>query len=214
VADSYYVFSRNDGLQNHFVYYTQKTLRSEPQLLLDPNTFSKDGTVSLAGISFSEDGKHMAYGISESGSDWQSWKVMQVDGRKTLDDELSWIKYNGPSASGWTHDTRAFFYSRFPESKDKKSEKASLNMKLYYHVVGTKQADDKLIHEEPAQPKWGMGGEVTDDGRYLIITIDDGTTSGKNRIVYRDLKEDPPSGRGIAYELIDKHDSDTTLRPQ
>lgn len=111
---SYYVFSKNNGLQNQYAYYTQETLKSEPKLLLDPNTWSKDGTVSLAGAEFSEDGKLLAYGVSESGSDWNTWKVMEVAGRKVLTDELRWIKFSGAS---WSHDGKGFYYSRFPASK-------------------------------------------------------------------------------------------------
>jgi prolyl oligopeptidase len=109
-----YVFSKNDGLQNHAVYYTQETLDAAPTLLFDPNQWSKDGTVAPAGLSFSEDGKYLAYGVSKAGSDWAIWKVMHVESRKELGDELRWIKFSGIS---WTNDDKGFFYSRFPEPK-------------------------------------------------------------------------------------------------
>src|SRR5262249_19163448 len=104
----FYVFAKNDGLQNHFVYYTQDTLKSEPKVLLDPNLWSKDGTVALADFEFSEDGKYVAYGVAEAGSDWNTWKVMEVGSRTLLDDQLKWVKFSNVS---WTHDGKGFFYS-------------------------------------------------------------------------------------------------------
>jgi prolyl oligopeptidase len=197
---SFYVFSKNDGLQNQFVYYTQKTLKSEPKLLIDPNTWSKDGTVSMAGMEFSEDGKYVAYGKSESGSDWNVWKVMNVDSRETQADELRWMKFSGVS---WTHDNKGFFYSRYPAPKEGEKTKSSpVDMKLYYHLLGTPQSDDKLVYELPAEPKWSINADVTEDGAYLIVSVGDGTTSRKNRIVYKNLKEN-----GKLIELIDNHKS-------
>jgi prolyl oligopeptidase len=196
-----YVFSKNDGLQNQSVYYTQETLESPPQVLLDPNNWSKDGTVALAGMAFSEDGKYLAYGVSESGSDWASWKVMHVESRKPLTDELRWIKFGGAS---WTHDDQGFFYSRFPEPRaGEKYQGLPLNMKLYYHRLGTPQSEDVLVYHRPEEPKWTIGGAVTDDGRYLLIEIGDGTTSRKNRVVYKDLNEP----YGLPVDLIDNFDS-------
>ena len=198
---TYYVFSKNDGLQNHAVYYTQDTLNSEPKKLLDPNAWSKDGTVALAGMAFSEDGKYLAYGTSEAGSDWNTWKVLHVASRKLLADELRWVKFSGAS---WTHDGKGFFYSRFPEPKaGEKFQGLPLDMKLYYHRTGTPQSEDVLVYQRPDQPSWTLGGDVSDDGRYLIISVSDGTTSRKNRVVYKDLNEP----FGLPIELIDNHES-------
>jgi prolyl oligopeptidase len=198
---TYYVFSKNDGLQNHAVYYTQDALKAEPKVLLDPNSWSKDGTIALAGMAFSEDGKYLAYGVAEAGSDWNTWKVMYVEGRKLLSDELRWVKFSGAS---WTHDGKGFFYSRFPEPKTgEKYQGLPLNMKLYYHRVGTPQSEDVLVYQRPDQPTWTLGGDVSDDGRYLIISVSDGTTSRKNRVVYKDLNEP----YGLPIELIDNHGS-------
>jgi prolyl oligopeptidase len=196
---SYYVFAKNDGLQNHAVFYTQETLTAEPKLLIDPNTWSEDGTVSLAGMAFSQDGKYLAYGISESGSDWNTWKVFHVASRKMLGDELRWIKFSGAS---WTHDGEGFFYSRFPEPPaDEKFQAVPLNMKLYFHRIGTPQCEDVLVYHRPDEPTWPVGGGISDDGRYLIISVGDGTTSCKNRVVYKDLNE----SYGLPVELIDNH---------
>jgi prolyl oligopeptidase len=196
-----YVFSKNDGLQNHSVYYTQETLKSQPKVLLDPNEWSKDGTVALSGLDFSDDGAYLAYGVSDAGSDWNTWKVMHVPSRKILGDEIRWVKFSNIS---WTHDDKGIFYSRYPEpKKGAKFQGLPLNQKLYYHRLGTPQSEDVLVYHRPEQPKWSVTGGVSDDGRYLVIYIGDGTTSRKTRIVYKDLNEP----YGLPVDLIDNHDS-------
>ena len=102
---AYYYF-KNDGLQNQDVLYRLESLDAEPEVLIDPNTWSKDGTVALAGAAFSDDGKHLAYGIQDAGSDWRTWRVMTIAGGKVLDDELKWVKFSGVS---WTRDSKGFF---------------------------------------------------------------------------------------------------------
>ncbi|MGL6076699.1 MAG: prolyl oligopeptidase family serine peptidase [Fimbriiglobus sp.] len=200
-----YFFSRNDGLQNQSVLYVQDQLDGPSRLLLDPNTLTKDGTVALAGFAVSDDAKYAAYGLAEAGSDWNVWRVMDVATGKTLADELRWIKFSSVS---WTSDSRGFFYARFPEPKEGQAfQSLNVNMKLYYHRLGTPQSDDVLVYHRPDQPKWGVGGSVTDDGRYLVISVNDGTTSRKSRIMVRDLMEP----MGIAQELIDHHDNKWNL---
>jgi len=195
-----YLFSKNNGLQNQSVLYIQDTLDSEPRLLLDPNAWSKDGTVALAGTAVSDDGKYAAYGRSESGSDWQTWGVLDVATGKPLSDELKWVKFSGAS---WTADGKGFFYSRFPEpTGEGKFQSLNENQTLYYHRVGTPQSDDVLVYKRPDHPKWNVGGEVSEDGRYLIISIGDGTTSRKVRVAYRDLLEP----YALPVDLIDNHD--------
>jgi prolyl oligopeptidase len=116
-----------------------------------------------------------------------------------LTDELRWIKFSGAS---WTHDNKGFFYSRFPEPKaGEKFQGSPVEMKLFYHLVGAPQSEDKLIYERPDEPKWTIGGDVSEDGRYLIISVSDGTTSRKNRVLYKDLND--PKSAPIA--LIDNH---------
>src|SRR6185295_7304737 len=107
-----YFYSRNGGLQNQSVIYTVTSLAAQPEVLLDPNTLSADGTVALSGMSISDDGKLMAYSLSASGSDWQEWKVRDVETRKDLNDDLKWVKFSGAS---WTPDNKGFFYSRYDE---------------------------------------------------------------------------------------------------
>lgn len=196
----YYVFSKNDGLQNQSVLYVQESLESEPRLLLDPNTLTKDGTVALAGTAFSDDGTKMAYGLAAAGSDWQTWHVMDVTTGRKLPDELKWVKFSGAS---WTHDGAGFFYSRFPEPKAGDTFQAlNTHQKLYYHKLGTPQSDDVLVYERPDNPKWSVGGGVTDDGKYLVISIGDGTTSRRTRVAYKDLTD--PKAQVI--EIVPTHD--------
>jgi prolyl oligopeptidase len=194
-----YFFFRNDGLQNQNVLFTQDTLESEAKVLLDPNTWSKDGTVALAGLSVSDDAKLIAYGTAAAGSDWNTWKVFDIASGKTLTDELKWVKFSDAS---WTKDGKGFYYSRFPEPKTEFQD-LNVDMKLYYHRVGTPQSEDTLVYERKDNPKWTVGGEVSEDGRWLIISIGDGTTSRKVRISYRDQTE-----RGFKIvDLITDHDN-------
>ncbi len=182
---SRYFFTRNNGLQNHNVLYVSDALDAEPRVLLDPNTFAKDGTVSLSGYDISDDGRLMAYGVSSGGSDWQEWKVRDISTGKDLDDILKWVKFSGAS---WTKDGKGFYYSRYDEPKAGEQLKGvNYFQKLYYHRVGTKQAEDRLVYERPDQKEWGFGGHVTEDNRYLAIHVWQGT-SPKNRFFYQDLE--------------------------
>ncbi len=184
-ADHYFYF-KNDGLQNQSVLYTLPSLDAEPRVLLDPNTLSEDGTVALSGLSVSEDGRLMAYGLSSSGSDWQEWKVRDVESGEDLPDHLKWIKFSGAS---WSHDQLGFFYSRYDEPDEtKKLEDVNYFQKLYYHRLGTPQSEDWLIYERPDQKEWGFGGGVTEDGNYLIISVWRGTDP-KNLVFYKDLTQ-------------------------
>ncbi len=187
VAKKYYVFSKNDGLQNQSVYYKQDSLTAEPTVLLNPNEWSKDGTASLASLAFSDDGKLAAYGVSKSGSDWSELYLLDVASGKKLDDAIRWVKFSGPS---WTHDNKGFFYSRYPEpEKDEAFQKVPKFQKLYYHKVGTPQGDDTLIYERPDNERYSVGGHVTDDGKYLVVSVSDGTTSRKSKTFVKDLTD-------------------------
>ena len=182
-----YFFSKNDGLQNQSVIYVQDGPDAEPRVLVDPNKWTKDGTMALAGLGVSDDAKYAAYAVAEAGSDWQTWKVIDVATAAPLPDELKWVKFSGAS---WTADGRGFFYSRFPEPKKGETfQSLNVNQKLYYHRLGTPQGDDVLVYQRPDQPKWTVGGTVTEDGRYLVITLGEGTTSHKTRVAYKDLAE-------------------------
>jgi prolyl oligopeptidase len=181
-----YFYSRNDGLQNQAVLYTMKSLSDTPRMLLDPNTLAADGTVALAGTAVSPDGKYLAYGTAASGSDWNEWKVRDIDTGKDLDDHLKWVKFSNTS---WTPDGKGFFYSRYDEPEES-AKLAGVNyfQKLYYHVLGTPQSADVLVYDRPDEKEWGFGGQVSDDGKYLIITATKGTAP-KYRIFYKDLSK-------------------------
>ncbi len=190
-----YFYFKNDGLQNQSVLYTLDNLDAQPKVLLDPNKLSEDGTVALSGLSVSEDGKLVAYGISASGSDWQEWKVRDVETGKDLPDRLQWIKFSRVS---WTIDGKGFFYSRYDEPKEKsKLEDVNFYQKLYYHKLGTPQSEDSLIYQRSDHKEWGFAGEVTEDGHYLIISVWLGTDR-RNLVFYQDLTN--PNGKVV--ELI------------
>jgi prolyl oligopeptidase len=191
-----YFYFKNDGLQNQSVLYTQESLEAEARVLLDPNTFSEDGTVALAGIAISRRdsgaehaGRYLAYGLSRSGSDWQEWKVRDIETGEDLPDHLRWVKFSGAS---WTLDGQGFFYSRYDEpAPGSEYESANYFQKLYYHRLGTPQSEDVLVYHRPDQKEWGFAGGVTEDGNYLIISVWRGTDP-KNLIFYKDLR-DPQS---------------------
>jgi prolyl oligopeptidase len=195
-----YFYQHNNGLQNQNVLLVAEALNAEPRVLLDPNTLSSDGTVALAGTAVTDDGKLMACATAVSGSDWTEWHVRDVDTGKDLPDLIKWVKFSGAS---WTKDNRGFYYSRFDEPKEGHSLRdANYFQKLYYHVLGTPQADDKLIYERPDNKELGFGAGVTDDGHYLIIFVWQGT-SPKNRIYYKDLTQpDSP-----IIKLLDEADA-------
>ncbi len=199
-----YFYSKNDGLQNQSVLYTLKNLDDKPTVLLDPNKLSEDGTVALSGISISEDGKYLAYGISIAGSDWQEWKVRNIETGEDLKDNLKWIKFSGAS---WTNDSKGFFYSGYDEPNEKtKLEDVNYYQKLYYHQLGQPQSEDTLIYERSDEKEWGFNGSVTEDGDYLIISVWLGTDS-KNLVFYKDLTN--PNSKVV--ELISKFESSYSL---
>jgi prolyl oligopeptidase len=199
-----YFYRKNDGLQNQAVLYVMDKLDGAPRILIDPNTWSKDGTVALGETSVSPDGKFLAYAVSEAGSDWETWKVMDVSTGKVLGDDLKWVKFSNAS---WTADGRGFFYSRYPEpKKDEQFKSLNKNQQVFYHRIGMEQADDVLVYRRPDQPEWGFGSSATDDGRYLVISTWKGTDP-RNRITYRDLSEP----YGMAIDLIDSFENDYTF---
>jgi len=182
---SRYFFSRNDGLQNQSVLYTTESLAATPRVLLDPNQLSDDGTVALGSHSVSEDGNLLAYALSRSGSDWLEWHVREVRTGRDLPDVVKWSRFSGAS---WTKDGRGFFYSRFDEpSKTNEFKGAVYFQKVFFHLLGTKQSEDRVVYERKDQKEWGFYGHVTDDGRYLILHVSQGTDS-RNRVFYQDLQ--------------------------
>ncbi|MCU4164257.1 prolyl oligopeptidase family serine peptidase [Carboxylicivirga caseinilyticus] len=192
-----YFFSKNDGLQNQSVYYMQKTLDDEPVLFMDPNKLSEDGTVALANFSVSDDGKYLGYGTSTGGSDWREFYVKDIATGEKLNDHLKWIKFSGIS---WYKD--GFFYSRYPTPEEGDEFKGqNSNSKIYYHKVGTTQDEDQLIYEDTEHPDWGFYAGVTDDEKYMIISVTE-STSG-NALYFKSL-ESSDSELNKAIETFDK----------
>ncbi len=197
-----YFFAKNTGLQNQSPIFTAKRLDETPVLLLDPNTLASDGTVSLSSFAISPDGKFMAYGIQTSGSDWIEWRLRDVETAKDLPDKVEWSKFSGAS---WTKDSKGFVYSRFDTPDEKtKLQSALFFQKMFYHRVGTAQAEDVLVYERKDHDKWGFGGIVTDDGKFLTIRVSEGT-SPKNRFFFRALAGAP--SEGAVVELLPDGDA-------
>ncbi|MDT5268262.1 MAG: prolyl oligopeptidase [Acidobacteriota bacterium] len=179
----YYFFFKNDGLQNQSVLYAQEGLDGAPAVLLDPNKFSADGTSQLASFGFSKEGRYLAYGISEAGSDWQEIHVLDVAQRKTLPDVLKWFK---SSNIAWQGD--GFYYSRFDEpAKGKELTSTNENHRVYYHRVGTPQSRDEPVYEDAANPQRIHRAATTEDERYVILYVFDRSKGKKgNALFFRD----------------------------
>ena len=195
-----YFYQHNNGLQNQNVLLVAESLNAEPRQLLDPNGLSSDGTVALAGTAYTDDGKLLAYGTAASGSDWQEWHVRDVSSGKDLPDLIKWVKFSGAS---WTKDGKGFYYSRYDEPKGTALRDTNYFQKLYYHALGAPQSEDKLIYERPDNKELGFGGQVTDDGHYLVIIVWQGT-SPKNRLYYKDLTK--PDSQVV--KLLDDFDAE------
>jgi prolyl oligopeptidase len=181
-----YFYSFNTGLQNQSVLYTTDSLEGPGRILLDPNTLSADGTVALAGTAVSDDGRLLAYGLAAAGSDWTEWKVRNVATARDYPDHLKWIKFSGAE---WAPDGKGFFYGRFPEPRTGEDLKgANYDQKVYFHQMGTDQSEDRLVWEDPEHKDWRANSRVSDDGQFLILTIEKGTDA-KYRILYRPLSQ-------------------------
>ncbi len=184
-----FFYYSNNGLQNQSVLYVMDSLNAQPQLLLDPNKLSSDGTVALSLAVPSNDGRYLAYAISRSGSDWQEIFVRDIATKKDLSDHIMWAKFTGIS---WYKN--GFFYSRYPEpAKGKEYVAKNLNQKVYYHQIGTPQSQDKLVFENPKEPENGFGASVSTNEKYLVISEWKGTSG--NRIYFKNL--DAPNSKFV-----------------
>ena len=150
----------------------------DEEVLIDPNLFSEDGTVSLGNISISPNAKFIAYSISDGGSDWRSWKVMEIDSKRQLEDTILWSKFSG---AVWENDNSGFYYQKYDEPKGEALLEVNEAPQLYFHLIGTKQAEDKLIYQNLDKPRWGFGISVVKDTAYKILSISEGTDE-RNRI--------------------------------
>jgi prolyl oligopeptidase len=185
-----YYFFKNSGLQNQSVFYVKDSLNGEPRVLLDPNTFSNDGTVALSGVSFSNDGKYLAYSISRSGSDWREFFVIDLASGRQLDDHVRWAKFSGAAWKG-----EGFYYSAYaaPEA-GKEFSNVNENHTIYYHPLGSPQADDQPVYANPREPKRFYTSEVSEDERLMFI-LESGAGSGNN-LFLKDLTK--PGAQAIA----------------
>jgi len=190
-------YLRKTGLQNqNRLHWKDADSDADAKILVDPNRLSKDGTVALSGWSVSEDGRYLAYALSRGGSDWQEWKVREVETGRDLDDHLRWVKFSG---AAWSKDGSGFYYSRYPAVEEgEKLEAVNQHHKVYFHRLGDPQEKDRLVYERRDEPKWNFGAFVSDDGRYLGLEVRKGA-GGKNAFFYRHLEQ---SEEGF-IELID-----------
>ncbi len=198
----YYFFTKNDGLQNQSVVYVQKGIDGAPEVLIDPNKFSAEGTTQLGALSISRDAKYAAYCKASGGSDWRDCYVMEVATRKQLADELKWVKVSGLAWAG-----EGFYYSRYdaPE-KGKELTSKNENHKVYFHRVGTPQSADELVYEDKAHAQRFNNVETTDDERFALLTVSDrGTGKKGNALSYRDLKSDDKTWKPIVAEIGDDY---------
>ncbi|KAK4390868.1 Prolyl endopeptidase [Sesamum angolense] len=196
-GDKYFYF-HNIGLQPQTVLYVQDSLDGKPEVLLDPNTLSDDGTVALSAYAVSEDAKYLAYGASSSGSDWVTIKVLRIADKSTEPDTISWVKF---SSISWTHDGKGFFYSRYPAPKEGEKldagteTQANLNHEIYYHFLGTDQSEDILCWSDHENPKHTLSASVTEDGKYVLLYIGE-NCDPVNKVYYCDLLSLPKGLEG------------------
>jgi prolyl oligopeptidase len=189
-------YRKNSGLQRQSVVYVRASLDAAPQVVVDPNALSPDGSLSLEQWQPSRDGRLVALGLSEGGADWRTVRIREVDGAKDLADEIKWVRFSDLS---WTNDGKGFFYSRYPEPpKGKVLEAALKDQTIYYHRVGTPQSDDRLIYARSDLPTWFLSGAVTEDGRYLLVVMSKGSDNN-NRLYYADLGD--PAKPNIAAPI-------------
>ena len=193
-----YFYSKNNGMQNQSVLFYKEGLNGEGKLLLDPNTLSTDGTISLQGWEISRDGKYMQYGISKAGSDWEEFFVKDIASGKDIADHLKWIKFSGAS---WKDN--GFYYGRYDTPKGSELSEANKNQKLYFHTIGDVQEKDKLIYKDEAHPNRMFSSQVTDDQKWLIIYSSE-FTSG-NGLMIKDLTN-PSSEFKTIVDLNEKSD--------
>ena len=204
-GDDYYFF-KNEGLQNQSVMYRQKSLDGSPEVFLDPNSLSTDGTVALSGVYFSKDSRFMAYSISKAGSDWTEFFVMNTETGETLDDHLQWAKFSSAAWKG-----NGFYYSRYdaPGATGQFSNQNQFH-KLYYHTIGTPQSSDKLVYEDRDNPLRYVSAYTTEDEEYLILSVSEGTSG--NELYVQSLAQANqkivPLVKGFTYNssVVDHHE--------
>ena len=196
----YFFYTKNDGLQNQSVWYRQKGLDGTPEVLLDPNKLSADGTTRLGAFALSKDGKYVAYGVSKGGSDWNDVYVMDVDSKQVESEHVEWMKASGVSWQG-----NGFYYSRYPApEKGHELTSKNENHQVFYHKVGTSQAEDVKVYEDAANPQRFHGVGASDDERYAFLSISErGKGKKGNAVFYRDLSQPGNTFTPIVAEIGD-----------
>ncbi|NYF25383.1 prolyl oligopeptidase family protein [Sporosarcina sp. JAI121] len=179
----YYYFHKNNGLQNQAIFYRTKDLGSdEIEVIIDPNTLNEEGTAAITNLAFTKDGSKLAYGISLNGSDWQEIRIRDLHAGKDEPDIVKWCKF---SSIAWDEEGSGFYYNRFPEPGTVDPEDESNYNRVYWHTVGRKQEEDILVYEDPLDKGLSFNPTLSDDYRYLVLTVWKGTEN-KSRIYYRD----------------------------
>jgi prolyl oligopeptidase len=202
-------YTKNSGLQRQSVYYSRATLGGPETRVLDPNALSPDGSMAFGGYSPSPDGRYLGYSVAQGGADWRTIYVRELGAGRQLADTIRWLKGGGMS---WTKDGNGFFYTRWPEPEaGKQLQNEIRDPKIYYHVIGTPQSQDRLIYERPDQPRWFIGGGVSDDGRYFFTFVSRGTED-QNRLYVKDLGDPArPNVSAPLRALFEK--GDASYRP-
>ena len=161
----------DDGIQQQSIFMMKQCDNCQPKILIDPNKFSEDGTVSLSDISVSPNGEYLAYSISDGGSDWRTWKVLEIDTEKTTDDLIEWSKF---SYATWESDSSGFYYQKYNKPEEALSD-INRSPQLFFHKLGDKQEDDVLIYEDRQNPDYSWSISVPEKGSYRILSIGEGT---------------------------------------
>ena len=184
IADGFYIYSKNDGLQNQSVWYRAKSIDDPGTVFFDPNKLRADGTAALNGSNFTDDGKLWAYGVSEAGSDRTTWRVRNTVTGEDLPDTLA---PNRQGVSAWLKDNSGFYYSSYaPVKKGEELKQTTLFQKIYFHKLGTPQSDDYVVYERPDNGEYFSGAEISEDGNWLIITVGKGTER-MNMVYFKNL---------------------------
>lgn len=194
-----YFYFRNDGLQNQAVLYRQKDLKAQPEVALDPNALSDDGTVAVVNVVLSDDAKLMAYAASVGGSDLQDIYIREVETGKTYDEVIKWGRFSGIA---WLPDSSGFFYNRYPEPGSVDEADMQAYNRLYFHKVGTPQSEDALVYERPDEKALNFPPEITHDGKYIVLRVWHSSIN-RNRVYYREV-----NSTGDFVRLVDTPDAE------
>ncbi|MEM1219738.1 MAG: hypothetical protein AAGH79_12545 [Bacteroidota bacterium] len=197
-GDAYYHF-RNSGLQNQDILYRQVSLESDPEIVLDPNQLSEDGTTALGDLDFSADGRYMAFELSEAGSDWRNIRIMDLESKQLLPEKIQWVKFSNIAWAG-----QGFYYSRYPQpSEGRELSGISEFCAVYYHQLGTEQAEDRLVFTDRSRPNRRFRVSTTEDERYLLLSVQE-STSG-NALYFQDLQETNSGFIPIVEDITDDY---------